>query len=105
MIEIERMWSDPAIEKSEWGDGPWQREPDRMEWIASGLPARIRRNPIYGTLCGYVGVPPEHPMHGIRHSDLEYGALRAHRGITGASHFPSFPRYGGSASTAATAAT
>jgi len=49
--------------KSEWGPGPWQDEPDRLEWRhASGLPCWIVRN-CMGSLCGYVGVPPEHPFY------------------------------------------
>lgn len=52
------------IPKSEWGPGPWQNEPDREEWRHAGLPCLIVRGP-WGALCGYVGVPPEHPAHGI----------------------------------------
>ena len=43
------------IDKSLWGDGPWQNEVDRLEWIdsATKLPCVIRRSE-HGTLCGYV---------------------------------------------------
>lgn len=48
-----------------WGDGPWRDEPDRLEWRdeATGLPCLIRRT-TFGSLCGYVAVPPGHPLHG-----------------------------------------
>ena len=42
---------------------PWEDEPDRAEWVhENGMKCRIVRNPITGTLCGYVGVPKEN-MH------------------------------------------
>lgn len=45
--------------------GPWDDEPDKAQWIdeATGLDCLIVRGPV-GALCGYVGVPPEHPWHG-----------------------------------------
>jgi hypothetical protein len=43
--------------------GPWQTEPDRLEWRHNGVPCLIVRNPS-GALCGYAACPPEHPWHG-----------------------------------------
>lgn len=55
--------------KPMWGPGPWHREPDRFEWRhRSGLPLLIVRSPVTGSLCGYVGVPPEHPLYGVNYS-------------------------------------
>lgn len=45
-------------------DMPWEREPDKKEWWSHGLPCVILRMPSMGHLCGYVGVPQEHPWHG-----------------------------------------
>ena len=58
-----------TIDKTGWGDGPWNEEPDKIQWIdeATGLDCLIVRNRL-GALCGYVGVPPEHPWHGIGYS-------------------------------------
>lgn len=44
---------------------PWLDEPDALDWVddVSGYPCAIRRNTT-GSLCGYVGVPHEHPLHG-----------------------------------------
>lgn len=52
-------------DKSEWGDGPWASEPDKMQWEdeATGYPCLIVRN-RFGALCGYVGVAPNHPYFG-----------------------------------------
>jgi hypothetical protein len=54
------------IDKSDWGEGQWQREPDKMQWPdpETGLPCLALRHPTFGNWCGYVGVPPEHPFHG-----------------------------------------
>lgn len=45
---------------------PWEHEPDSMEWVdaATGLECRIVRGPV-GALCGYVGVPIDHPAYGL----------------------------------------
>lgn len=66
--------------KELWGDGPWQTEPDRLEWrdAFSGLPCLIVRNAV-GALCGYVGVPPGHPWHGKNYDDVD---AQAHGGLT-----------------------
>jgi hypothetical protein len=71
--------------KETWGPGPWQTEPDRLEWRhSSGLPCLIVRSPSTGALCGYVGCSPRHPLHGVDFYELEgfsvhggfsYGAL------------------------------
>jgi hypothetical protein len=57
--------------KSRWGPGPWQDEPDRLEWKdeRTGLACKIIRNTAFGNLCGYVGVPPTHPYSGWDFSD------------------------------------
>jgi hypothetical protein len=57
-------------DKSEWARGPWDHEPDKMQWQdeATGLPCLIVRGPA-GALCGYVGVGPTHPWFGIGYSE------------------------------------
>jgi hypothetical protein len=54
--------------KDEWGPGPWHNEPDRVDFESHGLPCLILRN-RGGALCGYVAVPPEHPLHGVAHNE------------------------------------
>lgn len=54
-----------TIDKSAWPRGPWDEEPDKVQWQdeATGLPCLVVRNPAHGNLCGYVGVPDSHPWH------------------------------------------
>lgn len=68
------------IDKSTWGPGPWQDEPDRVEWEHAGHPCLITRNEGEGNLCGYVAVAPGHPWHGVDACDLQPGAS-AHSGV------------------------
>lgn len=55
--------------KEDWGPGPWQNEPDDKDWVdpATMLDCKILRGP-FGALCGYVGVPKEHPAYGMSYS-------------------------------------
>ena len=56
-------------DKSKWGLGPWNDEPDKVQFMtAAGLPGLILRGPV-GALCGYVGVLPNHPLHGIAYNE------------------------------------
>lgn len=69
-------------ERDQWGDGPWQDEPDKLVWVddATGLDCMIVRNTL-GALCGYVGVPEGHPWYGsdpfaidaLVHGGLNFG--------------------------------
>lgn len=62
-----------SLDKSEWEDGPWMAEPDKVQWYddATDLPCLIVRTPHSGHLCGYVGVRPGHPWHGKHYDDVE----------------------------------
>lgn len=53
-------------DKADWPRGPWDDEPAKGQWIDADtdLDCLIVRNPM-GALCGYVGVPPGHPLHGV----------------------------------------
>lgn len=69
-------------DKSGWGVGPWQDEPDKRQWAdeATGLPCLIVRP--HGSLCGYVGVPPGHWAHGVHYDDNRLGHIEVHGGLT-----------------------
>lgn len=58
-------------DKDQWGDGPWQTEPDRVQWQdeETGYWCLIRRNWRIGQLCGYVAIPPDHPYFQKRDSE------------------------------------
>ncbi len=64
---MESYGSRLAKARAEWPAGPWTEEPDRLEWRRHGMPCLVLRNG-QGAWCGYVGVAPGHPLHGV-----EYG--------------------------------
>ena len=72
----------PVYDKTKWGPGPWDNEPDRVEFTHVGLPCLLLRGPL-GCWCGYVAVGPDHPFHGKHydnvpvevHGGLTYGAV------------------------------
>ena len=61
-------------------EGPWNDEPDKVQWIhpASNLDCLAVRN-HFGAWCGYVGVPPEHPLHGQGYGMVD---VDVHGGLT-----------------------
>lgn len=78
---MERIEYRGTIDKSDWKSrGAWDNEPDKIQWQdeATGLPCLIVRGP-HGSLCGYVGVPADHPAVKKDGEDLD---LNVHGGIT-----------------------
>lgn len=69
------------MRKEFWGEGPWQSEPDRLEWHAHGFPCLAVRGPV-GAWCGYVGLPRRHPLYGRDYDLAEEHGISAHGGIT-----------------------
>lgn len=72
--------------RSEWGDGPWQQEPDREEWRIDGAPgvALLAVRSELGAWCGYAGVTEGHPWFGKTCLDNILGLeeWQPHGGIT-----------------------
>jgi len=68
-----------TVDKSGWGFGPWGSEPDKVNWVdpETDLDCMIVRQENHGAWCGYVGVPPEHPLHGK--SDGECSCDKQHK--------------------------
>lgn len=60
------------LPRAGWLPGPWLTEPDRVEWVdeATRLPCLVLRREGLGHLCGYVGVPPDHPAHGLNYDGI-----------------------------------
>ena len=75
-----------SIDKFGWGDGPWQHEPDKIQWQdhATGLVCLAKRNPRAGCWNGYVGLPPEHPLYETHYRELE--DVEVHGGLTYSDH-------------------
>ncbi|AMN41092.1 hypothetical protein [Rhodoplanes sp. Z2-YC6860] len=95
---MERIEYRNVIDKTDWKRGPWNDEPDKIQWqdAETGLACLIVRGPV-GALCGYVGVPAGHPFHGLDYGSCPQScggdycdhrpesSLDAHGGITFAS--------------------
>ena len=61
-----------TTDKTAWGPGPWQDEPDKEQWQdeATGYACLIKRA-WTGALCGYIGVPEGHPWYGGNWPDAD----------------------------------
>ena len=80
-------YRDVVENKSDWGPGPWQEEPDKVVWVdeATDLDCMIVRN-RFGSLCGYVGVSKDHPWHSHITDDEDVDIdVSVHGGLTFAS--------------------
>lgn len=80
-----KTWT--VLDKSTWGPGPWNQEPDKTQWVdeATGLDCLAVRHEGSGHWCGYVGVPPTHPAFGKGYDDVrgtEEDYVSVHGGIT-----------------------
>ena len=83
----------PKIDKSAWGPGEWQNEPDRLEFVHAGFACLAnRRGSELGHWCGYVGVPNGHPAYGKDYNDVHvavHGGLNyAHKCAGEICHVP-----------------
>lgn len=99
----ERIWY--FVDKSDWGEGVFQDEPDKISWTdtETGLPCLIVRGPL-GALCGYVGVSEEHPWFGKDYSaslsgeewgcDTPDSILEVHGGITFSDYCQEYEEHG-----------
>lgn len=95
-VDCGRWPVERPIDRTDWGSGPWDDEPDRIEWYddATDLHCLMKRSPASGAWCGYVGVPPGHPWHGkgydevsvAVHGWLTYG--EPYSPVTGLWHVP-----------------
>lgn len=75
---MEEILEHKPVDKSAWGSGPWNDEPDRIEWEHAGLPCLMSRGPS-GHWCGYAAVAPTHPSHGKSYDDQN---IEIHGGLT-----------------------
>lgn len=65
------------------GDGPWKMEADKVAWRdpATNMDCIIRRSKQGGHLCGYVAVPPGHPVFGFNGDALAALGIFPHGGV------------------------
>jgi hypothetical protein len=63
----DQQWTSPhwTAAKADWPVGPWTTEPDKVQFVdpVTGYDCLLVRGP-WGSWCGYVGVPPDHPLFG-----------------------------------------
>lgn len=76
----ETIYTNPELDRTEWGPGPWDGEPDKISWTdeVTDLPCIMVRNDM-GNWCGYVAVEPGHPAHGKDYEDVD---VDVHGGLT-----------------------
>jgi len=53
------------------------------DWMHSGLRCVATINRTYAHRCGYVGVPPDHPLHGVHYGEPQ---VEVHGGLTYSPH-------------------
>ena len=73
-----------TVDKTDWGPGEWQIEPDKKQWqdAETGLPCLIVRGPS-GALCGYVGVDSQHPYYNLEYNELpDDNDIEVHGGLS-----------------------
>jgi hypothetical protein len=73
------------FDKAKWGEGPWIEEPDAVRWEdeQTGYRCVIERSLMGGHLCGYVGIPSNHPLYGKNWYDEIVRSLQVRRdGVT-----------------------
>ena len=75
-----RLTQGSAVDKTGWPEGPWMEEPDDVEWAHMGLKCWVIRQ-RGGHLCGYVGLPEDHPYYGLNYRDIFLNA-QVHGGLT-----------------------
>lgn len=61
-----------TLDKSSWPQGPWQNEPDKIQWEdeVTKMPCLAVRNRYAGAWCGYVGVGENHKYFAVSYEEL-----------------------------------
>jgi hypothetical protein len=75
--------------RPKWGEGPWQSEPDRLEFQSHGFNCLLSRNSMLGNWCGYVGLPKTHSLYGRERPDI-LDTLDVYGGVTYSAHCDGF---------------
>jgi hypothetical protein len=67
------------VDRTNWPQGEWDQEPDRIEWRDGGFPCLMSRHPTAGHWCGYIGVTKDHPWFNKSYDDVD---ASVHGGLT-----------------------
>ena len=78
--EIEIIAQDTYVDKTAWGPGQWNDEPDKVHFVVkeNGMDGLAVRGP-HGGWCGYIAIEPGHPDHG---KDYDSVGVEVHGGLT-----------------------
>lgn len=81
LVKVDAVYHLPDIHPKE--PGPWSGEAEKVAWTdpLTGYGCIIRRSPERRHLCGYVSVPPGHPLFGRRYGTLTGLGLAVHGGL------------------------
>lgn len=81
LVRVDAVFHVPAVHPT--GSGPWKNEADKIAWTddVSGYGCIIRRSPTKKHLCGYVSVPPGHPLFGRRIDTMGDFLIGVHGGL------------------------
>lgn len=62
----------------------WKTEPNSLEYMNEEFHCLILRHPEFLHLCGYVGIPKEHPLYLVNYisDDNPIDELECHGGVT-----------------------
>jgi hypothetical protein len=66
-----------VIDKTFWGKGPWQYEPDYLAYVCDGYDCLIMRTAV-GCLTGYIAIPADHPWYDLEPDEVP---VRVHGGL------------------------
>lgn len=70
-----------SIDRIHWGPGPWDGEPDELEWVTLvGYLGYLNRGSLHGGLNGYVAIPRGHSLFGRNYDELP--PLKVHDGVS-----------------------
>lgn len=67
------------IDKSEWGEGPWQDEPDELNYEERGFRCLLIRS-VFGAWVAYVEIPKDHPWY--MNEDTPIYSIDVHGGVS-----------------------
>ncbi|QXT34908.1 hypothetical protein KV697_14130 [Sphingomonas sanguinis] len=81
LVRVDAVFNVPAVHPTD--PGPWSGEADKVSWrdMPTGYGCIIRRSPFGRHLCGFVSVPPTHPLFGRGTSAFEEHLVGVHGGI------------------------
>lgn len=81
LVRVDAVFRVPAVHPA--GPGPWAMEADKIAWVddMSGYGCIIRRSPTKKHLCGYVSVPPGHPLFGRHINTMGDFLISVHGGL------------------------